>query len=160
MGEITVNFWLSYSQLAVFLSSLEQPFNDWSDSHAKQGFAWRPGSVSFRSLVDCGQHSVEIRVLEHSQAVHLESVRAIEVPFDVPDDGSIEVGSITQTIPINLPCGSYLLRCEFLSPPNENSERVRLTFASKDTPRFAVVLADSELSLDGRLLTFANAAVS
>jgi hypothetical protein len=37
-------------------------------------------------------------------------------------------------------------------------ERVRLTFAKKDAPRFAVIRADSELSPDELLLTTAEPA--
>jgi hypothetical protein len=51
-----------YRQIAVFRSRLEHPFNDWTPRHVKQGFSWRPGSVSFATLVESGPHSVEVRV--------------------------------------------------------------------------------------------------
>lgn len=154
----TIRFEVSYSQLSIFTSSLQQPFNDWVDRHVAQGFAWRPGSVSFRSMVEAGQHSVEVNIADHAGALHPEAVRAVEVPFDVPADGSIEVGSIAETVPMSLPAGSYLLRCEFLQPAGTDGERVRLTFSRKDAPRFAVVRADSELLIDGELLTTAQPA--
>jgi hypothetical protein len=150
---------VSYGQLAVFASSLKQPFNDWTDRHVAQGFAWRPGSVSFRSMVEAGQHSVEIDVANQVGAVHHDAVRAVEVPFEVPADGAVEVGSIADTVPLSLPAGSFLLRCEFLRPAGTAGERVRLTFAKKDAPRFAVVRADPELSIDGELLTTAQPAL-
>jgi hypothetical protein len=43
------NLNISYSQLAVFDASLDQPLNDWTPEHADQGFSWRPRSVSFRT---------------------------------------------------------------------------------------------------------------
>lgn len=147
----TVGLEVSYGQLAVFASSLKQPFNDWTDQHVSQGFAWRPGSVSFRSMVEAGRHSIEIDVANHVGAVHPDAVRVVEVPFEIPADGTVEVGSIAETVPLSLPAGSFLLRCEFLQPAGAAGERVRLTFAKKDAPRFAVVRADAELSASGEL---------
>ena len=42
---------VSYSQIAVFNSELENPFNDWTDQHVLQGFSWREESGSFKTLV-------------------------------------------------------------------------------------------------------------
>lgn len=150
---------VSYGQLAIFVSSLPRPFNDWTDRHVAQGFAWRSGSVSFRSILESGRHSVEIDFTDHVGAVHPEAVRAVEVPFKVPDDGAIEIGSISETVPLSAPAGSFLLRCEFLQPAGGDGGRARLTFASRDTPRFAIILADPELSIDGELLTTAQPAL-
>jgi len=154
----TVDLEVSYGQLAVFASSLKQPFNDWTDQHVLQGFAWRPGSVSFRSMVVAGRHSIEIDVADHVGAVHADAVRVVEVPFEIPADGAVDVGSIAETVPLSLPAGSFLLRCEFLHTADATGERVRLTFAKKDTPRFAVVRADPELSVSGELLMTAQPA--
>jgi hypothetical protein len=154
----TINFDVSYSQLAVFVSVLPQPFNDWTDQHVAQGFAWRPGSVSFRTMAESGAHTLDIEVVDHMGAVRSDAVRAIDVPFDVPADGSIEIGSIAETVPVTLPPGSFLLRCQFLQTAGAAGQRVRLTFARKDPARFAVVRADSELSIVGDLLTTAQPA--
>jgi hypothetical protein len=154
----TVGLEVSYGQLAVFASSLQQPFNDWTDRHVAQGFAWRPGSVSFRSMVEAGRHTIETEVANHVGVVHPDAVRVVEVPFEVPADGSVDVGSIAETVPLSLPAGLYLLHCEFLQPASAAGERVRLIFARKDTPRFAVVRADPELSAGGELLTTAQPA--
>jgi hypothetical protein len=156
----TVGLELSYGQLTVFARSLKQPFNDWTDQHVSQGFAWRPGSVSFRSMIEAGRHSIEIDVVNHASAVHPDAVRAVEVSFEIPADGAVDIGSIAETVPLSLPAGSFLLRCEFLRPAGTAGERVRLTFAKKDPMRFAVVRADPELSTDGELLTTAQAALS
>ena len=155
---ITIRFEVSYSQLAVFVSTLKQPFNDWTDKHFAQGFAWRPGSVSFRTVSETGSHSVEITVVDQAGAVHPDAVRVVDVPFNVPTDGAIEIGSITETVPLTLPAGLYILRCEFLQSVGADVERVRLIFANTEVPRFAVVRADSELLIAGDLLTTAEAA--
>ncbi|WP_342712194.1 competence protein ComJ [Bradyrhizobium sp. B124] len=156
----TIDFGISHGQLAVFASSLQDPYNDWTDQHFAQGFTWRPGSVSFRSMVAAGWHSVKIEVVNHAGPVHPDAVRVIEVPFEVPADGAIEVGSIAETVPLSLPAGPFLLRCEFWQPfDTDEDERVRLTFARKDAPRFAVVRADPELSVSEELLTTARPAI-
>jgi hypothetical protein len=150
---------VSFGQLAVFSSSLDQPFNDWTDRHVAQGFSWRPGSVSFLCMVTAGQHAVEITVADHVGTVSPGAVRVIEVPFEVPAlDRSVEVGSIGESVVLSLPAGSYLLRCEFIASTQSARDHVRLTFARKDTPRFAVVLADSGLSAAAPLLMEARAA--
>jgi hypothetical protein len=154
----TIRFEVSYSQLAVFASALSQPFNHWTDQHVAQGFAWRPGSVSFGTLSEAGPHVVDIEVVDRLGAVHPDAMRAIEVPFDVPDDGAIEIGSISETVPVTLPSGSFLLRCEFLRSTGDDAQRVRLTFAKKDAPRFSVVRADPDLTVHGELLTTAEPA--
>lgn len=41
MAGFRESIYLSYSQFCVFLSSLDQPYNDWSDRSYAQGFAWR-----------------------------------------------------------------------------------------------------------------------
>lgn len=155
---ISIDFELSYGQLAVFASSLKHPFNDWTDKHVLQGFAWRPGSVSFRSLLEAGRHSVEVRSVDHLGQVHQDAVRVIDVPFEVPDDGAVEIGSISETFPVSLPSGSFLLRCEFLKPDGNGMGRVELTFSRMDKPRFAIVRADQEVSGHGELLTTAQPA--
>lgn len=154
----TIRFEVSYSQLAVFASVLLQPFNDWTDQHVAQGFAWRPGSVSFRTMAEASSHLVDIEVVDRLGAVHPDAVRAVEVPFEVPADGAIEIGSIAETVPVMIPTGSFLLRCEFLRSIGDDGERVRLTFAKRDAPRFAVVRADPDLTLRGELLTTAEPA--
>lgn len=150
---------VSYSQLSVFASSLPDPFNDWSDPHVAQGFSWRPGSVSFRTLVEEGTHRVELLAVKQLPELHADAVRVIEVPFEVPEDGDVEIGSISQTVALNLPPGSFLLRCEFLQPAQGNFDRVRLTFAKEAEPRFAVVRADPALQVPDTLLTTAQPAL-
>mgnify|MGYP003387854617 CR=1 FL=1 len=152
---ITVNIDVSFGQLCVFQSTLKDPFSEWTDEHVAQGFAWRPGSASFRSVVDAGEHRVDISVVNHLEKIGDDVVRAIEVPFEVSEDGAVEIGSIADTVVLNLPPGSYLLRCEFLHPITDAFERTRLTFAKGEQPRFKVALADSMLSPGGEILTIA-----
>ena len=109
-------------------------------------------------MSDAGPHLVDIDVVDRLSPVHPNAARAVEVPFEVPADGAIEIGSIGETVPIALPTGSFLLRCEFLRSTGDDGERVQLTFAKKDAPRFSVVRADPDLTVRGELLTTAEPA--
>jgi hypothetical protein len=157
MQSTAVTLEVSYSQLAVFHRGLESPFNEWKDGHVAQGFSWRPGSVSFRTLEWGGTHRVEVVVRETVGSVSSEAVRAIDVPFVVPDDGAVEVASIADSAVVMVPPGLYLLRCELL-PSYGGDAGVRLVFASNEEPVFRISLADEEVSDSGGLLTTAEPA--
>ena len=149
---------VSHAQLAVFRSDLQNPFNDWIDQHVAQGFAWRPGSVSFRSLVESGMHSVSVEIVDRLCSLDAAVVRAIDVPFDVPESGCIEVSSISDSIPLALAPGSYLLRCEFHAPGLDGNEHVRLVFSKGDPVGFSITRADPDLDAGKELLTTAEQA--
>lgn len=148
---------VDYGQLAVFAGALSQPFNDWTDRHVDQGFAWRPGSVSFRTLDAAGLHRVEVSCVENLAEPDAKAVRVIDVPFEVPQDGAVEIGSVVSTVPTTLPPGRLALRCEFFRS-DEAGAFAKLMFAKDDTPRFAVVRADDALAVRGDLLTSAQPA--
>ncbi len=103
----TFNVFISYSQIAVFPGQLEQPFNDWTREHVKQGFAWRPESVSFATLTESGNAQISWD-LKSEFRLRPDTVRAIQVPFFVPD-GSIEIASISDGQEIPFERGQYLL---------------------------------------------------
>lgn len=103
---------VSYAQIAVFDSNLLDPFNNWTGAHVRQGFSWRPGSVSFATIEDGGVISVH---LTRASAVDLSAStaeRIIVVPFSVPACGGIEVASIAESVPLQLPPGEYELTFE------------------------------------------------
>jgi hypothetical protein len=102
---------VSYAQVAVFQSPLQQPFNDWTDSHVRQGFAWRPGSVSFATLGEAGQMEVEV-LRQAFGPEHSNADRIIVVPFEVDAAGDVEVASISDGKLISLPPGNYRLTFE------------------------------------------------
>lgn len=157
---ITASFVLdvSYSQIVIFPKSMENPYNHWTQRHSDQGFAWRPGCVAFGALTEGGSHLVEVSVVDHAGDVAGDVIRAIEVPFEVPVDDDIEVSGVSGLAFVSVPPGGYLLRCEFLPPAGDDEGRVRLIFARKDKPRFAVVRADEEISIGDGLLTTAEPA--
>lgn len=148
---------VDYGQLVVFLGALTQPFNDWTDRHVDQGFAWRPGSVSFRTIEPTGLHRVEVSCVGKLADPDSEAVRVIDVPFEVPQDGVVEIGSVASTVPTTLPSGQFVLRCEFFQS-DEAGAFAKLIFAKDSTPRFAVVRADAALAVHSDLLTTAQPA--
>jgi hypothetical protein len=96
----------------VFDASLTQPFNDWSDAHVRQGFSWRPGSVSFRTLESDGPIAVQIFQSRQLDLGTSRAQRIISVPFTVPAAGDIEVASISSAASLLLPASEYELTLE------------------------------------------------
>lgn len=99
---------ISYGQICVFIAGMSNPFNDWRESHASQGFAWREGSVSFKTLDQAGVTQVFAEVTQW-RAPRVDAVRVIVVPFTVPAEQSIEVASIADSRVLNLQPGNYKL---------------------------------------------------
>lgn len=102
---------VSYRQLAVFQAALPNPFNNWTEAHVAQGFAWRPGSVSFATLGESGAIDTEVARSAPATA-DPEATRSIVVPFEVDASGAVEVASIGDGVALKLPAGSYRLTFE------------------------------------------------
>ncbi|HTE55125.1 MAG TPA: competence protein ComJ [Kofleriaceae bacterium] len=136
---------VSYAQLAVFDSTLAAPFNDWTDDHVNQGFAWRPGSVSFGTLDSAGPVVVEVlrsRTVDESKSA---AERIIAVPFSVPEHGNIEIASIAGGVPLQIPPGEYELMFEHGRGP-DHGMWANFYFRRVPAPALArVVRADAAL---------------
>lgn len=152
----TFHFSVSYAQVAVFLSCLEQPFNNWTDRHVAQGFSWRPGSVSFRTFDD---GDIEMTVLMESERRETEAAeRIIRVPFHVPSGAMVEVGTILDTVQVEIPPGDYAITFEH-GRSTDNKMWCILTFDStRREPRGKIIRADPELINEGDLLMSAEPA--
>jgi Competence protein J (ComJ) len=107
-----MNLNTSYSQFAVFDRHIDRPFNDWTDEHVAQGFSWRPGSVSFRTLDDSGKLSVETSTDARFDPASSTAIRVVRVPFTVPHHGELEIGSIGDSAYLYLEPGEYELTFE------------------------------------------------
>ena len=102
---------IDYSQLCVFNSDIENPYNDWTDDHVRQGFSWRNGeSVSFG--ISDGVDSINLSVgkITSGYRDHIpeDIIRLICLPFRVTACG-VEIGSIFSTIDFDLDEGVYNL---------------------------------------------------
>ena len=147
MATFKESIYLSYSQFCVFLSSLDQPYNDWSDRSYAQGFAWRLGSASFRSLVDEGNHITNFFINEHVPAISADVVRAFKVPFAVRDR-NIEIGSISDSISLEMAEGDYSLQVEFLRQSSIGLYAINV-YLNLGRCDFEVLRADSEIDERG-----------
>ncbi len=152
-----LSLFVTYSQVAVFMASLDNPFNDWTQQHVNQGFAWRPGSVSFRTLIESGRIDAELFV-DEEPPLSDDAIRIIEVPFDVPIDGKVEIASMSDSICTDLPPGRYSLRYESLAPISDLSAHMRLYFTKNEASEFRIIRADTGLSIRDELLTTASPA--
>jgi hypothetical protein len=154
MTMLELRIYISHSQILVFDATMERPFNDWTRQHTKQGFSWRPGSVSFSTVDGDGDALVEVIVADNSIDLPLEAVRVIDVPFIVPSNGSIEVCSITGGELVDLAPGPYQLRFESHGLLADGRQKIKLIFWPSSNAIFKVARADAELDLrDGLLLT-------
>jgi hypothetical protein len=149
---------ISYSQVAVFDSALEHPFNLWTERHVQQGFSWRPGSVSFATLEEAGQHDIEIDIVPDDVALSLGAIRIIQTPFEVPQSGSIEIASISESIPLSLASGPYLLRFEYFLATKDLKPKIRFVFIRNGNASFKILRADPELKARDDLLLSAEPA--
>lgn len=144
--------YVSYAQLAVFLPLLDEPFNDWQQAHVDQGFAWRPNSVSFTTLVEEGTHNVELSVVADNVGLAEEAIRVIEVPFEIPLDGAVNIATITEEHSVSLEPGLYMLRAEFLPRQADSTYTVRLHFMPGPLRDAKVIKADSALRVPSTLI--------
>jgi hypothetical protein len=137
-----MELYVTYRQIAVFQSGLANPFNDWRDAHVRQGFVWRPGSVSFATFDD-GRLAV---IVERSGAPPgRKARRAILVPFTVPRRGWVEIATITESQDVSLEPGEYGLTFEH-GLTEDGKMWCRLRWQLVDRPvEPAILLADSEL---------------
>lgn len=148
---------VSYNQVAVFASDLENPFNDWQDQHVAQGFSWREHSVSFRTLNEFGSCSIEIDLSECHPGSD-DAIRAIRVPFSVPEDGKIEIGSIGDSVPLSIAPGAYALLFQILEVRPDGTEVIRLSFSRSEPLDFAIIKADEQITISGPLCMKSQAA--
>ena len=122
-----LKIYVSYSQFAVFCPELNEPFSEWTDEDVEKGFVWRPGSVSFRTTLEAGEHVIRIYGAEGSPASH-RLASSISVPFIVPESGLVELGSISDTQVISVEPGSYRLTFELINSDEQEAE-IHLSFA-------------------------------
>lgn len=123
---------VSYTQLSVFSSDVNEPFNDWTDEQVDIGYSWRPESVSF-GMDDDGVHSVTVSLEPHMPPGAEAALRTFDVTLEVGAGNEVEVASIGDFKRLPLRKGSYHLRCEVFSSEGRKTH-VHLTFV----PRFTL----------------------
>ncbi|HMW71941.1 MAG TPA: competence protein ComJ [Cellvibrionaceae bacterium] len=157
MAKLVIQIYLSYSQLCVFLTSLTNPFNDWSDRSFSQGFSWRDGSVSFRALREDGDHQINLFIDEPIPGLVSNVQRAFRVPFETMD-GHIEVASISDSACLEVPPGKYCLQVEFLAVEDNGMPEVNVRL-NKGGCGFELLKADDQIVMEGELDISAESAI-
>lgn len=130
-----------YSQISVFNSNLDEPFNDWSKAHVRQGFSWRERSVSFKTIETDGVVHVDF-VVKEQFVLDPNSIRTISVPFQCIG-GEIEIAAIAESQPLPLADGCYQLIFENGLQP-QNWCRITMILNGDLEPR--ILVADQGIS--------------
>lgn len=145
---------VSYDQIAVFGSAIENPFNMWTDSHVAQGFSWRPDSAAFRILSEVDEHSIDFAIKGETIEVEPDVIIAVEVPFTVPADGRVTVASIGDELEFSSPPGRYqlLYRCAL-------GGKVRLNLHAGAVHRFRIHRLPWPMPDESRLVLDTKAAI-
>lgn len=142
--KISFRLFITYSQLAVFRPELQHPFNDWSSEHVAQGFAWRDGSVSFRTLEDSEEYRIDVC---RETEIHMKegALRAILVPFTIMEPGQCEIASLSDGKIIDIEAANYAI---FYQTGYFDNDRVwiQLSFIQMEHVAPQIILADEELS--------------
>ena len=151
-----VELFVSYSQIAVFGTGVENPFNRWTDNHVMQGFSWRPESVCFRTLEESGTLAIEVSAGTRPPAMD-DALRAVRVPFKVPSRGLVEIATVTEGHQFRLRPGTCNLL--FLAGRRRGGGcwgRLAFLYGREDPP--AILVADGDLDAGRRLLMEAEPA--
>jgi hypothetical protein len=152
------DFSILYSQLIVSDPITAPVSNDWQERHVAQGFAWRPGTVSFGTLGDVGTLRVEVLIGAELE-VRPEAVRATVVPFSVSPTGLVEISDTANEETTSVAPGEYALLCEMGYPSErrgQEAEWCRLTFIPGGDVRPEILRADVGLSPQYPLLMEAD----
>lgn len=149
---------VTHGQIAVHNSHVERPFSFWTHAHAAQGFAWRPGSASFRTLCEGGKVVAKVLVSPVPVEPHKDTVRAVEVPFEVPSKASLSISTLTESRSVNVPPGRYSLRCEMTPGEGRVEDSITFLFIRNSDARFAIVRGDADARSDAVLSTIADPA--
>ena len=134
---------VSYYQIAISDTTLERPCNDWTREHVRQGFAWRPRSVSF-GTIDSLLSEVSMRVAPAWEPTR-ESARTIRVPFTVVPSARLEVAVVADQRSIEIPSGEYAVTFEHGLCASGDKMWCRFTFVPDPAAEPAILVADQDL---------------
>lgn len=148
-----------YNTLAVYQSGLTHPLNDWTPQHSCQGFSWRPGSVSFRTLdLDTISDPVIVEV-SNGYTLPPAARRVIRVPFEVGNTGVEVTSPVMDSWRLAVSRGIYALYFSIESI-DEEGWQYHLTLVPSHEPVAPEILrADDDLNPPQQLLMEALPAI-
>lgn len=153
-----------FCQVVVYNPGIKEIFNDWNEQDSNQGFSWRRGSVAFGMIGQAPELSVEVW-LASEISLKTNTVRAILVPFEVEESGTVRISDVTDLGElVSIPQGKYALVFEIGFINEEEYSKYadyheddaewgllpmwcRLTFIPKELVEPEILRGDAELSL-------------
>ncbi len=153
---------LGYGQLAVFDGAVQKPFNDWTPQHIAQGFSYRNGAVSFKTISDTGRIKVEIRESEGPDSIEPTTRRAYLMPLDVTGGRGIEIATVETEAGAfrwTAPNGYYALTIQLGQEAEGRDWCIVSVRQSESWPLEAKLLVrDDEITIEGGFLMTAEPA--
>jgi hypothetical protein len=146
---------ISYSQVAVFNPAMDRPFNNWTDDHFNQGFVWRPGSVSFRTLASRAGNAIITIEKVDAAPIREDAVLAISVPFSLPEP-QIEIASVFKGEVVDFEPGEYEL--VFQNGRGKSGPWCSFSFIPKKTTDAKILKGAESLKLPDKLIMIAEPA--
>ncbi len=117
---------IDYKSLIVHQRALLSPYNLPTEAHIRQGFTWRPGSVTFHTL-DPEEYIEETVLVDTDDSDFVPSsaaIRIIRVPFEIKADGVDVTSPIGIAWSIDLHPGHYALYFS-VEPDEEITREIR-----------------------------------
>ena len=148
---------ISWYQVVVHDEAAGDGYNGWLPEHVRQGFSWRPGSVSFATL-DNSIMQCTVALASHP-TMHADARRAFSVPFKVSSASSLYVAASLDRWNIRLPAGDYALYFQHGVSIPDHRLWGELVFVPEPNAVARVLVADAELNPPDPLLLSAQPAL-
>lgn len=119
---------ISYSQLMVMNSDIQQPYVDWTPEDFERGYAEVNGAIIFEAISD---YTCEVEVTCGHHIEKEEVVRTISVPFTVKNEGVFITSILSNKLHIPIPNGEYMIVLQATpleKPTDDELYKVRYDF--------------------------------
>jgi hypothetical protein len=106
---------LPYLILPIYTLPKGDGANTFEQLHLDQGFAYRPGSVTFFLTQDCLEMEMNVYLMDKMPPVDKKAEQVIETPFEILPGDELFIDNFSGTDPDmaeHLPAGTYTLRFE------------------------------------------------
>lgn len=150
-----------YSQISIY-DDPAPDFPKWTEEHVAQGFAWRPGHVSFGVPDHNGQCRVIIKTADKFDELKDKDFRVIRVPIELTS--SAWLATVIDEHAIPLETGTYAIEYRLSAgQPNlkENPYmfEINITFKKDENPSFKIVRNGGEMISTEIITTTAEPAI-
>ena len=158
LSEIQIYF--SYWQFLVFDKDIKLPGLDWIEEHCEQGFTRQDSSVSFATLLQFGDATVQI--FNDTYVYDENDERVIKIPFYCPSGQFLIEGPEGNSRDVtSIEPGHYQLTCTQQADYENETELIRLYFYKVEVPavKSEIIKCDDQLQPPEKLLETAEVAI-